>query len=105
MFHIAPLLFDECRMRLIGNDVVNIIWLESGIWNPNAIMSTVCRTFGCFFKSFFWGIETGIWKSDAPRATVVLILLCTRVRKSFVFFWVGLSVGRCSRGVAAAPPG
>eukprot|EP01126_Amoeba_proteus_P008036 TRINITY_DN12945_c0_g2_i2.p1 TRINITY_DN12945_c0_g2~~TRINITY_DN12945_c0_g2_i2.p1 ORF type:complete len:205 (-),score=39.11 TRINITY_DN12945_c0_g2_i2:154-711(-) len=43
MFHVAPWLFDECRKRLIGNDVVNIIWCENTTWNPNFINSTVCH--------------------------------------------------------------
>jgi hypothetical protein len=42
MFHIAPMLPSDTRQRLIGNDIVALIWLEPGVvWNPESIVSQV----------------------------------------------------------------
>eukprot|EP01122_Echinamoeba_exundans_P013928 TRINITY_DN6184_c0_g1_i1.p1 TRINITY_DN6184_c0_g1~~TRINITY_DN6184_c0_g1_i1.p1 ORF type:complete len:847 (-),score=155.28 TRINITY_DN6184_c0_g1_i1:124-2664(-) len=42
MFHIAPMLPPDTRQRLIGNDIVALIWLEPGVvWNPESIVSQV----------------------------------------------------------------
>eukprot|EP01125_Pyxidicula_operculata_P022733 TRINITY_DN9539_c0_g1_i1.p1 TRINITY_DN9539_c0_g1~~TRINITY_DN9539_c0_g1_i1.p1 ORF type:complete len:938 (-),score=316.35 TRINITY_DN9539_c0_g1_i1:244-3057(-) len=46
MFHVAPMLDDSCRDRIIGNDVVAIIWQEgdsssSTCWDPSTITSQV----------------------------------------------------------------
>jgi len=41
MFHVAPLLVPTSIPRLVGNDVVAIIWMEDGMWNPATIISQV----------------------------------------------------------------
>jgi len=41
MFHVSTMLTDECRQRIIGNDIVVIIFQESGKWDPNLIRSQV----------------------------------------------------------------
>lgn len=42
MFHVAPLLPSDTRQRLIGNDIVAVIFLEPGVvWNPESIVSQV----------------------------------------------------------------
>jgi len=41
MFHVAPMLFDECRQRIIGNDITVFVWLEEGKWYPSALSSQV----------------------------------------------------------------
>jgi len=41
MFHVAPMIVPSCTARLVGNDVVAIIWVEDGVWNPSCIISQV----------------------------------------------------------------
>jgi len=41
MFHVAPMLSPNCTPRLVGNDVIAIIWLEDTIWNPACLVSQV----------------------------------------------------------------
>jgi hypothetical protein len=41
MFHVVPMLNQKSVARLVGNDVVAIIWLEDNIWNPCSIISQV----------------------------------------------------------------
>eukprot|EP01127_Copromyxa_protea_P023111 TRINITY_DN857_c0_g1_i1.p1 TRINITY_DN857_c0_g1~~TRINITY_DN857_c0_g1_i1.p1 ORF type:complete len:563 (-),score=73.52 TRINITY_DN857_c0_g1_i1:2558-4246(-) len=41
MFHVAPLLPEDCRDRLIGNDIVWFVWIQDGVWDPNLILSQV----------------------------------------------------------------
>jgi len=41
MFHVNTMLTDECRQRIIGNDIVVIVFQESGKWDPSFITSQV----------------------------------------------------------------
>jgi len=41
MFHVVPMLNPDSVSRLVGNDVVAIVWLEDTIWNPACIISQV----------------------------------------------------------------
>jgi len=41
MFHVAPMLSPNSTPRLVGNDVIAIIWLEDTIWNPACLVSQV----------------------------------------------------------------
>lgn len=43
MFHVAPLLTDDSRDRIIGNDIVWFVWIQDGVWNPTYLLSQVNR--------------------------------------------------------------
>uniref|UniRef100_A0A6B2LIC4 Rap-GAP domain-containing protein n=1 Tax=Arcella intermedia TaxID=1963864 RepID=A0A6B2LIC4_9EUKA len=45
MFHVVPMLIPNCRSRLVGNDIVGIVWLEDGVWNPSSIVSQVLHAY------------------------------------------------------------
>jgi hypothetical protein len=42
MFHVSPMITPEARQRLIGNDIVVVVFLESGAtWPPANLVSQV----------------------------------------------------------------
>jgi hypothetical protein len=49
MFHCSPLITIEDRIRLLGNDLILIIWVDEGDWDPSKYESQVNRMWFCIY--------------------------------------------------------